>query len=211
MAKQQITETTPSAREIFEKINAKLPELREQRSALAAEAAKIERVNRAGVPAVFATEPPDESRDIESPAYELLNGASIAALPSKRGGEPVRLYAIQHELRIVDRAIKIAESQVLTASVAAARESSAAGLDQTNALHRQRALLLVSLLHLNETIEAHRISTAVGGVCADGPLEGFTARLFGTGTVRSPLNHWPHHYLEACLAAGVITKKDLTA
>jgi hypothetical protein len=115
-------------------------------------------VSNAGVASVFAMDPPDETKDIEAPAYELLNGASIAGMPSKKGTEAVRLHAIQREMRIVDRAIKIAEGQVLTASIAAARESADEGLDQTRALHRQRALLLISLLDLNDKIEAHRLS-----------------------------------------------------
>lgn len=172
---------------------------------------KIERVSPMGIASVFAVEPPDNTKDIEAPAWELLNGASIASMPSKAGVEAVRLHGIQRELRIVDRAIKIAEGQALTASIAAARESSAESLDQTRALHRQRALLLVSLLDLNEKIESHRISTAVGGVCADGPLEGFTARLYGASTNPSPLNHWPRRYIAACLAAGVISKKEVNS
>lgn len=208
MAKQT-TEPTASAREAFVRLANKIPELRTLRGGLVAEIVKIERVSKAGVASVMAVEPPDESKDIEAPAFALLNGAAIAPMSSKKGIEGVRLHALQRELLIVDRALVIAEGQIRISSIAASREASAEGLDQTRALHRQRALLLVSLLDLNDKIEAHRVDTAVGGVYADGPMEGYTARLFGTGSNPSPLNHWPRRYIAACLAAGIITKKEV--
>jgi hypothetical protein len=138
----------------------------------------------------------------------LLNGAAIAPVSPKKGNEGVRLHGLYREIQIVDRAIVIAENQLRTATIAASRESAAESLDQTHALHRQRALLLVSLLDLNNKIEAHRINSAVGGFSADGPMEGYTARLFGTAANPSPLNHWPRRYIAACVAAGVITQKE---
>jgi hypothetical protein len=99
---------------------------------MVAEAVKLERVSKAGVPAVMATEPPDEAKDIEAPAYALLNGAAIAPMQSKNGNDGVRLYAVLREIQIVDRAIVIAEGQLRTATIAASRESAADGLDQTS-------------------------------------------------------------------------------
>jgi hypothetical protein len=211
MAKQitDPTDPTTAARDAFARLEAKLPELRTKRDSLVAEMVPIERVSKAGVPAVMAMEPPDAAKDVEAPAYALLNGAAIAPMFSKKGNDGVRLYALQREIQIIDRAIVIAEGQLRTATLAASREAAAEGLDQTRALHRQRALVLISLLELNDKIEAHRVNSAVGGISADGPMEGFTARLFGTAANPSPLNHWPRRYIAACLAAGVITKKEL--
>ena len=164
-----------------------------------------------GIASVVAAPPPDGSLDIEAPAYALLNGSAINPMPSKRGDESAKLYALQRELKIVDRAIQIARDQASTVSIAASREVAAENLDQINAMHRQRALLLISLLKLNDKIERARASLVVAGIYPAGPMENYTARLFGTGTNPSPLNHWPRRYIAACLEAGVITKKDLEA
>jgi len=68
---------------------------------------------------------------------------------------------------------------------------------------------LISLLKRNDKIEGLRSSLVVAGIYPAGPMEGYTARLFGSGSNPSPLNHWPRRYIAACLEAGVISKKDL--
>lgn len=206
MARQQTTPTP--ARDAFVKLEAKLPELYRRQHDLRAERAKIERVSKAGVAAVMAVEPPDASADIDTPAMALLNGAATEALPGKMGSEGARLHGVMRDIQIVDRAVVIAQGQLLTAAIAASRESGSENLETTRELHRQRALLLISLLQLNEKIETHRVNTAVGGICADGPMEGFTARLFGVGVAPTVFNLWPRKYLAACLAAAVISKKE---
>jgi hypothetical protein len=210
MAKQVPDLTSPSsALAAFEKLQLKIPELRDRRRELAQQIAGIENVSRSGVPAVTATDPLDEAEDTTAAAFEMLNGSAIAAMPPKSLNDGVRLHNLQREFQKVGRAIEIGERQLITASIDAARESAAANLEQTQALHRQRALLLVSLLDLNEKIETLRLKVAVGGVSADGPLENFTARLFGAGIGPTVFNLWPRKYLAACLDAGIITKKEL--
>lgn len=204
------TKHDTAARDAFAKIQAKIPELSERRRKLAAEIVAIEQVGIAGVPLVFAMEPPDETKNLDAPAFALLNGAAIGAAPSRENDPAVKLHALQREIAIIDRAIVFAERQAAVAANAASREASAEYEETSRALHRHRALLIISLLKANADIEALRARTSVGGSSADSVMEGFTLRLFGLPSHPSPMNTWPRRYLEACVAAGVITQDEIT-
>src|SRR5258707_13751226 len=136
MAKQ----TTTPARDAFQNIVGKIPELQSQRRNLVQQIVKIERVSPQGIASGVASPPPGGSVDIEAPAYAMLNGSAVSPMPSRAGDESVKLYGLQRELKIVDRAIQIARNQASTASVAASREVVSENLDQINDLHKQRAL-----------------------------------------------------------------------
>lgn len=212
MAKQQITPPVKSdtvARDAFAKIQAKIPELSERRRKLTAQIVEIEQVGPAGVPLVFPTEPPDESRDLDPAAFQLLNGAAIGPAPSKASDPAVVLHGLRRELAVIDRAILLAQGQVAKAAHSAAHEASDEFRETGRALHRHRAMLIVSLLKANEDIEALRTRASVGGAYADSTLDGFTLRLFGLPSQPSPLNTWPRRYLDACLAAGIITEDEI--
>jgi hypothetical protein len=206
----QPTTTKPenAAREAFAKIQAKIPELSERKRLIATQIVAIEQVGPAGVPLVFPAEPPDQSKNLDAPAFALLNGAAIGAAPSKASDPAVKLNSLQRELAVIDRAIVLAQGQAAIAASAASREAAAEYQETSRALHRHRALLIVSLLKANEDIEALRARTSVGGSSADSSLEGFTLRLFGLQSTPSPWNTWPRRYLDACVEAGVITKDE---
>lgn len=197
-----------AARDAFAKIQAKIPELAERRHRLTAQIIEIEQAGPAGVPLVFPSEPPDESRDLDPAAFQLLNGAAIGAAPTKARDPSVVLYGLQRELAVIDRAIVLAQGQVVKAANSAAREASDEFRETSRALHRHRAMLIVSLLKANEDIEALRTRASVGGVSADSTLDGLTLRLFGLPSTPSPWNTWPRRYLDLCIEAGVITKEE---
>ncbi|MGR4929288.1 hypothetical protein ACIPUD_21185 [Bradyrhizobium sp. CAR08] len=203
-----ITKHETAAREAFAKINAKIPELSDRRRQVARQIVEIEQVGPAGVPLVFPVEPPDESKNLDAPAFALLNGAAVGPAPSKASDPAVKLNSLQRELAVIDRAIVLAQGQANLAASAASREAAEEYKETSRSLHRHRALLIVSLLKANEDIEALRGRTAVGGSSADSSLEGFTIRLFGLPSTPSHWNIWPRRYLDACVEAGVITKDE---
>ncbi|MET4601074.1 hypothetical protein ABIB90_000525 [Bradyrhizobium sp. JR4.1] len=206
MAKEQLTQKLP-AREAFDRIEARLGNLMDQREEIVSKIRALEKTNIAGVPEVFSEKPADIGADRETRARALLEGAQFGDLPPRREAEGVRLFRLQQQLGDVDRAIELARSHVFAAAAAATQEAVSAHKSQVDALHRRRALAIVNLLKLNDEIGALRSSLGVGGVMADGPLDAFTPRLFG-GSTPSALNSWPKRYLEACIAAGIVTEKE---
>jgi hypothetical protein len=213
MAKQNTPPPLPlentSARGAFANLNAKISELGVRRTTLTAQIVKIEKIGPSGVPLVFAIEAPDDSNDITGPAFELLNGAAIGPGYSKADDPSAMLYALKRQLAIVDRAIDLAHGQIVAASVHASREAAEEQMETSRALHRHRALLIVSLLKSNEQIEELRTRSAFGGSRADSSLDGFTLRLFGLPSQPSPMNTWPRRYLDACVSAGVVTAEEV--
>ncbi len=211
MAKQiQTNDTDFPALAAFEKIRGKLIDTTSSRERHAREIREIQKPNIAGVAEVIAEKPSDEGDDIEAEAFVMLNGSSIQAAPSRKGGEAARLYDLERLLRIEDRVIQLAGSQTMVAAAAASKEAIDRNREEILATHRRRALCVLELLALNDRVEDLRARVSIGGVTPDFPIDGFTGRLFGRASEpNSPVGHWARQYLQACVAAGLITQKEL--
>lgn len=206
MAKEQPPQKL-QAREAFDRIEARLGNLMDQREGIATKIRALEKTNIAGVPEVFPEKPADEGTDRETRARKLLEGTQFGELPPRKEPDGVRLYRLQLQLGDLDRAIEMARGHVFAAAAAATQEAVIAHKPEMDALHRRRALAVVHLMRLNDEIECLRTSLGVGGVMADGPLDAFTPRLFG-GSTLSALNSWPKRYITACIAAELLTEKE---
>jgi hypothetical protein len=72
-------------------------------------------------------------------------------------------------------------------------------------LQRERALTLVSLRALNERLEGLRPSLR------NPPLDGFTAKLGGTGQAPGLSGQWLESYIDRAIAARVLHEDELEA
>jgi hypothetical protein len=154
--------------------------------------------------------PKGDEQDVQTAAFALLNGSALLAQPLASLDLGVELYEILQKRKAISRAIEIAQKHSVTASVAVSREKLADNIEQLNAIERQRAICVATILSLNEKYTALRNSLLVGGIEPATPIPEFTLRLWGHNTTPSPLNHWPRTYLAACRAAGLISEKEIS-
>jgi hypothetical protein len=184
-------------------IDAKLAELERTRQGLIASIVELE--SSGATP----TEPPDPEGDVYGSAQALLNGTSYENAPGKDRDPNILLFRKQRDLAIVDTALEIGRKQSLIANGELADTRAKERSPEWRDLQRQRALTVAKLLDLNEKIENLKVEIRAPGAFPNLELDGFTPRLWGTGSWGTALNYGPKAYLEACVSAKVITEKEV--
>ena len=75
--------------------------------------------------------------------------------------------------------------------------------------HRVRALLLVRLFQVNESLEARRVKMLQAGAIVGHPLDGWSNKFFGTASPPTALNDAPKRYIAECVRLGICTLKEI--
>ncbi|SRR5258706_7500346 len=158
---------------------------------------------------IVATSTPDPRKDLEAAAHKLINGSAYEAAPSRSRNPAIELFDLRRRKQEIPFAIGLVEAQSRKATIDLGREIVAEHDAEIRELHHQRALTVASLLKLNDKIEAFRLRLLQTGGTVAHELDGYTPRLFGQSDPPSPANNWPRKYLELCIKAGVITKKEI--
>jgi hypothetical protein len=60
----------------------------------------------------------------------------------------------------------------------------------------------------NRRVEDLKQAMTSQGQLGNLPLDGYSARFFGTGGTQTPINHWAYEYLKAAVVIGLIDPKD---
>ncbi|QIG92283.2 hypothetical protein [Bradyrhizobium sp. 6(2017)] len=183
-------------------INAKLLSLR---SELRETSARIVDLEKSGIrPAT--TEPHDR---LKQEARSLVNGASYKPAAVSADHPAIRYEQERRRQEVLKLAVEQAEQDAALASADLGREILATHDAEIKAKHRERALTLIKLMRLNDQIEEFRATLMECGAAVAHPLDGHTAKLFGITSQPSASAAGLRRYLDACVAAGVITKKEL--
>jgi hypothetical protein len=157
---------------------------------------------------VTAVTPSDAAYDVDEAAHARVNGASYPAAPT--GIKPgVELFLKRREVDELKRTINLAAEQTATAQIDRGRELLAEHDGEIRSLHRKRALILLNLFAVNAEVETMRLKLIRAGSSVPHSLDGWTQRFFGLSSPPTPTNDWPMKYLAQCIAAKIITEKDL--
>lgn len=143
-------------------------------------------------------------------ARALVNGASYQPVAVSADHPAIRYEQERRRQEVLKLAIEQAENDAALASADLGREILARHDAEIKAKHRERALTLIRVMRLNDEIEEFRANLMESGGTVAHPLDGHTAKLFGITSQPSASAAGLRRYLEACLAAGIITKKELT-
>jgi hypothetical protein len=101
------------------------------------------------------------------------------------------------------------EKQLFNASIDLSREVLAEQDAAIRADHRERALLLVRLFQVNESLEARRVKMLQAGAIVGHPLDGWSNKFFGTAAPPTALNDAPKRYIAECVRLGICTLKEI--
>jgi hypothetical protein len=195
------TPTQSAAAAAYHALGDTIVEIRDRQRAITQEIIALEQSG--AVP-----KPPSLSDEYAEPDRDLINGASYKALPPANQTN----ILLHQKLRRADQ-LKItlaeAEKQMFNAQIDLSREVLAEADAAIRADHRERALLLVRLFQVNESLEARREKMLQAGAIVGHPLDGWTNKFFGTAAPPTPMNDAPKRYLAECIRLGVITAKEI--
>ncbi len=151
---------------------------------------------------------PGPGDDLDDRARTLLEAGEFHAPPAKKD-ESLRLHDLRQEVLVIDRAIQFGESRAIAEHGERARKLANECSKDWCALQRKRALAIVELIVANGEIEDMRASMMSGGQLPSLPLDGYSAKLFGTPKTPNA-GHWAREFLGAAVKLVVISQKEMS-
>ncbi len=182
-------------------IDHRLRELRTLRVATISEIVKLESQGAS------AEEPPS-GESVDQRARKLLDGGEYQVPGAGRDPDHA-LFELRKELVVIDRALEFGQQRYLHEHGERARQLVVERGDEWRELQHKRVRAILALLSLNRATEDLRRQLRSGGLAPSLPLDGYSARLLGTGEAGTVVSHWALEFVKAAIAAGVVSKKEV--
>ena len=150
-------------------------------------------------------EPPSLPDEYSTVDHDLINGAAYAgaAMPPSNDAN-IQLYRKFRRSEQLKLTMAEAERQCFDAQVVLSGELLAVFDSEIRTLHAERANAILKIFEINRDLENMRTKILQSGGIVGHPLDGWSAKFFGTASPPSVANDAALRYIRQCIASGVL-------